>query len=90
MFGLGKIQFALILFAGLSVAALGVYGYGYVSGVSKARVQQLEKSVEAYKTRQKVNNEVQTTDDYSVCLALGGLPVECGELRGLGKTSKSK
>lgn len=63
--------------------AFMIGAFGYMKGREAGKVEQLKDSVEAYKNRNEINNEVNNLDDIALCIALGGLPDECDELRGL-------
>lgn len=65
------------------VAAL-LYGSGYLQGRNDGRVSQLRDSVAAYEKRKAIDGDVQDLGSHDLCLELGGLPVECNELRGVG------
>jgi hypothetical protein len=90
MFGISKFKLyiaaSLILFGCLA----GIYTKGYLSGTAKIQTDILIDSAEAFKTRGKVNNEVNNSSDFRLCTDVGGLPDECEQLRGLAKGSKSK
>lgn len=63
--------------------AFMIAAFGYMKGREAGKVEQLKGSVEAYKTRNETNNEVNNLDDIELCLELGGLRDECNELRRL-------
>jgi hypothetical protein len=65
------------------IIAFMIGAFGYMKGREAGKVEQLKDSVEAYKNRNEINNEVNNLDDIALCIALGGLPDECNELRGL-------
>lgn len=65
----------IILFMGVA--------FGYMKGRESVKINQLKDSVEAYKTRNEINDEVNNLDDFALCLELGGLHHECDQLRRL-------
>lgn len=67
-----------------------IAAFGYMKGREAGKVEQLKDSVEAYKTRNEINNEVNNLDDIALCIELGGLPDECNELRGLDETTEGE
>jgi len=62
---------------------------GYMAGRNHGRVATLEAAVEAYQTRERINYETENMDAAALCLALGGLPIECTDImRGLAETTE--
>ena len=61
----------------------GVFLYGRAVGVQAGRVEAMAATVEAYQKRDDVDAEVRNMDAADLCIELGGLPVECSELRRL-------
>lgn len=76
------VKYLLIFAAGASVVT-GVYFYGYSAGMRDGRVEQLEKSIQAEKDRKNVDQDIAGLDDYDLCIRVGGLPDDCGQLRGV-------
>lgn len=74
------------IFAVLGAVAIG----GYVKGRHSGRIEQLQDTVEAYEKRKGIDDEVSGVDRYRVCVDLGGLPVECEQLRGLDETAEGE
>lgn len=73
--------------AGAAIVALPVYFYGVSAGKHAARVEQLEADVKAYEDRKGIDHEVGGMDRYDTCLELGGLPDDCGQLRGVDEAA---
>ena len=81
MFGYAK-----LIAGGVAVCAvIGTLAYwqGRSDGGSIAKTKQLTKSIEAYKDRIIIDDEIQNLSDYSICVDIGGLPDDCEQLRGL-------
>lgn len=70
---------------GIVVAFGGVYGLGYVNGVSAGRVEAMKDTVAAYQKREGVDHAISGLDAVALCIELGGMPDECNELRGMEK-----
>jgi len=77
------------LWAGLA-AIVAVAGFltwshlhAYRAGKQAERVARLEADVKAYEKREGIDHEVVGMDRYRICLELGGVPDDCGQLRGL-------
>jgi len=61
---------------------------GYFTGRNHGREATLKAAVQAYQTREKINEDVQSLDPVALCRALGGMPDECAALmRGLDKAA---
>lgn len=73
------------ILAGLVLAGAVAFPVGYFKGRSDGRVSQLSDSIKAYQTREGINHDTAVLDAYNRCLELGGLPLDCQQLRGLGK-----
>lgn len=73
------------------VASLGLltwsHTHAYRAGQQAERVARLEADVKAYETREGIEHEVDSMDRYRVCLDLGGLPDDCGKLRGVAEAA---
>lgn len=64
---------------------------GFFIGRQTEKTTALTNANHAYQTSREVENEVNTLNLYSRCLAVGGLPDECKILmRGLDKTAKGQ
>lgn len=76
----------------LGVIALvaAAYALGHYKGVDAGRVAQLKDTVAAYETRKEIDQNTGRLGDVDVCIALGGLPEQCDELRGVEPTSEGK
>jgi len=76
----------------IGIAALfltAAFTTGYMAGRNHSRVATLEAAVRAHQTRERINHETDNLDPHALCLALGGLPVECADImRGLAETTK--
>ena len=63
---------------------------GFFKGQASARIKQLEGTVEAHETRNKIDDAVSRAGDYDLCIRLGGLPDDCDKLRRVETPSSSK
>jgi len=73
---------------GLAVL-IAAFSTGYMAGRNHGRVATLEAAVKAHQTRERINHETENMDATALCLALGGLPIECTDImRGLDKTAE--
>ena len=76
---------------GVAAVIVGLaFGAGYVKGKNAGRIDQLQATVEAYKTRKAIEGDVQNLDAYALCDELGGLPDECEQLRGLDQAAEAE
>lgn len=76
--------------AAVAIVLVGTYAYGHYVGYSEGKVEQLKASVEAYKTRDKVDEEVSGLNSVQLCIELGGLRDDCNQLRGVEETTGGK
>jgi hypothetical protein len=53
-------------------------------------VARLEADVNAHIKREGIDHEVDGMERYRICLDLGGLPNDCGQLRGVDETTEGK
>lgn len=74
------------LLAGVMLALAIMGGVGYYKGRADGRQAQLRATVEAYKKREGIDDEVHGMGDIALCLELGGLRDECAKLRGVAPT----
>ena len=76
----------------LGVVALiaAAFSFGYHKGIGAGRVAQLKDTVAAYETRTDIDQNTGRLGDRDICIALGGLPEQCDELRGLEPASEGK
>lgn len=73
------------------VTLLSVYGLGFLYGRESGRKKALENAIIAFQKREKINDDISKLGDVDLCIALGGLPDECGSLmRGLDETTENK
>lgn len=80
---LQKIAAAVALFAaGVTI--------GYIKGENAGKVEQLKASVQAFENRKDIDNATQNLDRYSLCLAAGGMPANCDELRRMDEAAKDQ
>ncbi|MGB3536779.1 MAG: hypothetical protein WBA42_01330 [Mesorhizobium sp.] len=75
---------------GALVAAGPAYLYGKHEGRQQAAVARLEADVSAHIKREGIDHEVDGMERYRICLDLGGLPNDCGQLRGVDETTEGK
>jgi len=74
-----------------AVVLIAAFSTGYMAGRNHGRVATLEAAVKAHQTRERINRETENMDAAALCLALGGLPVECADImRGLDKAAKGE
>jgi len=72
-----------------AVVLITAFTSGYMAGRNHGRVATLEAAVKAHQTRERINHETENLVPRALCLALGGLPIECTDImRGLDKTAK--
>ena len=86
-------QFLLSLPGKIAVAALALslsFLGGTLYGKKLGRVEQLKDTVKAYETRTEVDQKIESMDRYGQCLALGGLPDQCDELRRVEEDTASQ
>jgi hypothetical protein len=76
--------------AGALLAAGPLYLIGRHDGRSQAVVERLEADVEAYVKREGIDHEVDGMDRYRICLNLGGVPDQCGQLRGMAEAAEGE
>jgi len=67
-----------------------VWAGGYLSGRQAGKTAQLNDTIEAFQQREKINAHVDSRSDYRLCIDLGGVPEQCGELRRVDKAPGSK
>ncbi len=72
--------------AGVSIAIAVAAGTGYYKGRADGQKAQLRATVEAYRKREGIDNEVHGMGDIALCIELGGLRDQCEQLRGLAET----
>lgn len=77
----------LYIAAGIIAAVVASFGLGVWFGRSWGRVDQLQDSVQAYETREGIDNDTNGLARYLVCRRLGGLPEQCDELRRLDEAA---
>jgi len=73
------------------VVLIAAFSTGYMAGRNHGRVATLEAAVKAHQTRERINYETENMDAAALCLALGGLPIECTDImRGLAEAAKGE
>lgn len=80
----------LTKYAVAAAAAAGILFYTYNAGKEAERVEQLKEDVEAFKERNKINENVADMDDVAICLSLGGVLDECEQLRGMDSATEDQ
>jgi hypothetical protein len=75
---------------GVLLATGPVYLYGKHEGRQQAAVTRLEAEVNAHIKREGIDHEVDGMERYRICLDLGGLPDDCGQLRGVEEATQGK
>lgn len=78
------------VYLGIALFTLGILFYVYQQGVSHGKASILESAVKAGAVRQGVDQDVEATEPYQLCLDFGGMPDKCSELRGVEETPKSQ
>lgn len=80
--------------AGAALGAALAWGPAYYlgkhDGRQQAAVEQLQADVDAYVKREGIDHEVDGMERFRVCLALGGLPDQCEQLRGVDKATEGE
>ena len=76
--------------AGALLAAGPLYFIGKHDGRQQAAVERLEADVDAFVKREGIDHEVDGMDRYRICLDLGGLPDQCGHLRGVAAAAEGE
>jgi len=72
-----------------AVVLIAAFSTGYMAGRNHGRVATLEAAVKAHQTRERINYETDNLDPHALCLALGGVPIECTDImRGLDKAAE--
>jgi len=72
-----------------AVVLITAFTSGYMAGRNHGREATLKAAVKAYQTRERINHETENMDAAALCLALGGLPVECADImRGLAEAAE--
>ena len=59
-------------------------------GADRLQAKIDKATIEAYRTRQGVDNATQSLSDFDLCISLGGLRRDCEQLRGVAKDAPSK
>jgi hypothetical protein len=75
---------------GALVVSPGVFLYGKHEGRQAAAVDRLEADITAYVKREGIDHEVDGMERYRICLNLGGLPDDCGQLRGVEEATEGE
>ncbi len=79
---LGILRSPLGKIAILAFAAALIAGVAFRKGINIERSRMLAATVEAYKKRSAIDDNLQQLDDFQLCLEFGGLSDdECNELR---------
>lgn len=73
-----------------ALALIAIFAFGYVKGKSDGRVSALKDTVEAYEKRKGIDDAVSSVNRYDMCVYLGGLPVECAQLRRVDEASEGE
>lgn len=63
---------------------------GFVSGRMSGKAQQLADTVEAFQKRGKIDAAVDGKPDYDICIAVGGVPEQCNQLRRVDTATQGK
>lgn len=76
------LPFPYLLAAAVVLLAI-VGGAGYYKGRTDGQKAQLKATVEAYRKREGIDDEVHGMGDIALCIELGGLRDQCEQLRRL-------
>lgn len=80
-----------VIIAVLLALMIAAASSGFFIGKNTEKAKQMKADNTAFQKSREVENEVNTLNPYSRCLAVGGLPDECKILmRGLDKTAKGQ
>lgn len=94
MFGLDKVALIAGAISGAVLAGAVALPIGYFTGKhdgqQQAKVARLEADVNAHIKREGIDHEVDGMERYRICLDLGGLPDDCGQLRGVGEAAEGQ
>lgn len=75
----------------LAFGAAFFYALAYTQGRTSILQKQVERSLEAWEARSKIDDNVENLDRFDLCVELGGLPIDCAEqLRGMEETPKTE
>lgn len=77
------------LLSGVGVILI-VFYLGQWKGRNDGKIEQLKDSVEAVQKRDKIDQDISRADDYSVCIAVGGLPEHCASVRRMEEAAASE
>ncbi|TIL53768.1 hypothetical protein [Mesorhizobium sp.] len=83
----GKALGALLLAGGLLG---GFYAWAYSSGRAAGRVEQLQDSVAAYEKRMGIDDDTNSLGRVDLCVELGGVRVDCEQLRRLDPAAEAE
>jgi hypothetical protein len=77
--------------AGVLIAAVLLFGAGYLKGRSDLRTEQLKDTIAAIEKRERIDDRIQGLDGIALCNELlgGGVHDECQQLRGVEEDSRS-
>lgn len=91
MFGLlDYLKIGVGFAAGLLVAFLPAFALGKYEGRHLERQAVIQRSIQAYQKRERIDHDVSGLDAVRLCLELGGLPEQCEQLRRLGEAAESE
>lgn len=69
----------------------GLYTQGYNAGVRDASTQAAEMAIKAYKTSGDISDEVNSFNNYNLCISAGGVHEQCEVfMRRMDETAKDK
>jgi hypothetical protein len=68
---------------GAAAVIAAVYSFGRYNGVQSGKVEQMKDTVEAVTNRSVIDAKTRSLPDYDKCIAIGGMPDTCAELRGM-------
>lgn len=80
---IGRLQFAVIAAVGAIMLLVGSYHLGKHDQRQQSAVDAAQLITKAIQDRADINETINNMDSVALCLELGGMPVQCEQLRGL-------
>lgn len=91
MFGLiDYLKIGVGFAAGFLVAFLPAFALGKYEGRQLERQAVIQRSIQAYQKRERIDHDVSGLDAARLCRELGGLPDQCDELRRLDEAAEAE
>lgn len=91
MFGiLDYLKIGIGFAAGVLIAFLPAFALGKYEGRQLERQAVIQRSIEAYQKRERIDHDVSGLDAARLCRELGGLPERCQQLRRLEEATEAE